>query len=261
MGISIQMYTLRDFMKTQSDLDTTLARVAAIGYKTVQISIPPFLEVRDLQTLLAAHGLRADSVMAPTAAIPEQLDPICQKAAILGTDTVRTDGIGHAYTGSADGFRRYAAILQEAGQKLRGRGLNFMYHNHAIEYTNFAKGTGMSILLRETDPDCVWFQPDVHHIAAAGLEPSQALLAFQGRCAYVHMQGYAIIPGEGFDPQVPRRTVPVGEGNLNWPGIVAACRQIGVRLYVVEQDFCIGDPFDEITRSYQALLRLGVADA
>ena len=40
MGISIQMYTLRDFIKTREDLVTTLAKVAAIGYRTVQISIP-----------------------------------------------------------------------------------------------------------------------------------------------------------------------------------------------------------------------------
>ncbi len=253
MGISIQMYTLRDYTKTRADLAATLAKVAAIGYRTVQISIPAWLTAAELKSLLDANGLRADSVMAPTATVPEKLAEIVRTADILGTDVIRTDGIPYAFTATADGFREYAVILQRAGFLLRDAGLKFMYHNHAIEYTNFAHGTGMDILLRQTDPACVLFQPDVHHIAAAGLEPSRALFAFQGRCLYVHMQGYGIIPGEGLDKGVPRRTVPVGAGNLNWSGIVQTCRDIGVELYVVEQDDCIGDPFVEIGQSFQAL--------
>lgn len=260
MGISIQMYTLRDFTKTPDQLRGTLARVADIGYKTVQISVPAWLSTEALKMMLDDAGLAADSVMAPTATIHERIDEIIRVSAILQTDTVRTDGIPHGYSETAEGFSQYAQILQSAGCLLRKHGLHFMYHNHAIEYTNFPECTGMDILLRETDPDCVWFQPDVHHIAAAGLEPSQALTAFTGRCAYVHMQGYGIIPGEGLDPHVPRRTVPVGSGNLNWTGIVNTCRSMGVRLYVVEQDFCMGDPFAEIAQSYHALQVMGIRD-
>ncbi len=32
----------------------------------------------------------------------------------------------------------------------------------------------------------------------------------------------------------------VGEGNLNWQRIIAACAQIGVRWHIVEQDVCTG---------------------
>jgi sugar phosphate isomerase/epimerase len=260
MGISIQMYTLRDFMKTQDALKDTLARVADIGYRTVQISIPPWLTVETLKTMLDDAGLTADSVMAPTATILDRIDEIRHAAVILQTDTVRTDGIPRRYCDTAEGFCEYAQVLQSAGSLLNKHGLHFMYHNHAIEYTNFPDCTGMDILLRETDPDCVWFQPDVHHIAAAGLEPSQALRAFAGRCAYVHMQGYGIIPGEGLDPHIPRRTVPVGSGNLNWAGIISTCQDMGVSLYVVEQDFCMGDPFVEITQSLKALQVMGIRD-
>jgi sugar phosphate isomerase/epimerase len=260
MGISIQMYTLRAQMKSRQDLSETLRRVAEIGYKTVQISIPPYVTAAELKAMLDEAGLRADSLMAPTATIPAQLDQIAATAAILGTDTVRTDGISHERSATLAGFKAHAADMQRAGSLLCARGLRYMYHNHAIEYTNFADCTGMDILLGETDPACVLFQPDVHHIAAAGLEPSQALYAFRGRCAYVHMQGYGIIPGEGLDRSVPRRTVPVGAGNLNWTGIVRTCRDIGVSLYVVEQDNCLGDPFAEIRQSYLALKALGIED-
>lgn len=38
MQIGAQLYNLRDFCKTLPDLSDTLARVAAMGYKTVQLS-------------------------------------------------------------------------------------------------------------------------------------------------------------------------------------------------------------------------------
>lgn len=258
MGISVQMYTLRDFMKTRDDVSKTLKRVSEIGYKYVQISTPAFMSVAELKAMLDEYGLKADSVMAPTSTVPEKLDDIVKYAEILETDVVRTDGIPYRLATSEAGYHEYSRILQNAGKLLNSRGLKFMYHNHAIEYINFDTCTGMDILLANTSPEHVMFQPDVHHIAAAGAEPSVALYAFKGRCEYVHMQGYAIIPGEGFDKSVPRRTVPVGTGNLNWQGIVKTCRDIGVKLFVVEQDYCIGDPFDEVKLSFENLLKMGI---
>jgi len=38
--IGAQLYTLRDFCKTAEDLDSTLERVSAIGYKILQVSFP-----------------------------------------------------------------------------------------------------------------------------------------------------------------------------------------------------------------------------
>ncbi len=258
MAISLQMYTLRDFLKTREDVAATLKKVAAIGYEYVQISVPAFMTVTELQAMLEENSLKADSVMAPTAAVEANLDLIAASAAILKTDVVRTDGIPYKYVTSEEGCRTYSGILEKAGRLLKGRGLKFMYHNHAIEYINFEKCTGMDIMLAETSPEHVMFQPDVHHIAAAGAEPSIALKAFKGRCEYVHMQGYAIIPGEGFDKGIPRRTVPVGTGNLNWSGIVKTSLEMGVRLFVAEQDWCIGDPFEEVALSYSNLVKMGV---
>ena len=38
MKIGAQLYTLRDFCKTPEDFSNTLAKVADIGYTTVQVS-------------------------------------------------------------------------------------------------------------------------------------------------------------------------------------------------------------------------------
>ena len=41
----------------------------------------------------------------------------------------------------------------------------------------------------------------------------------------------------------------IGDGNLNWPAIVEACRYAGVKWYIVERDSGLLDPFDSLQRS------------
>jgi sugar phosphate isomerase/epimerase len=45
----------------------------------------------------------------------------------------------------------------------------------------------------------------------------------------------------------------IGEGNLNFKAIIAACREIGVEWYVVEQDVCRRDPFESLAISFRNL--------
>jgi sugar phosphate isomerase/epimerase len=45
----------------------------------------------------------------------------------------------------------------------------------------------------------------------------------------------------------------VGEGNLNWPGILAACAAAGTRWLVVEQDVCRLDPLESVGISFRNL--------
>lgn len=50
----------------------------------------------------------------------------------------------------------------------------------------------------------------------------------------------------------------VGEGNLNWPGILAACKEAGVKWYCVEQDKCQRDPFESLAISLRNLKEMGL---
>ena len=61
--LSIQMYTLRNSMKTREDLANTLRRVAEMGYDSVQITPPAFLSMEEMAQMLKKNGLRADSAI------------------------------------------------------------------------------------------------------------------------------------------------------------------------------------------------------
>jgi sugar phosphate isomerase/epimerase len=51
----------------------------------------------------------------------------------------------------------------------------------------------------------------------------------------------------------------VGEGNLNWPAILAACKSAGVEHLLVEQDICYRDPFDSLELSLRNLKEMGAS--
>lgn len=256
--ISLQMYTLREFMTTPEQVDETLRRVAEIGYRYVQPSVPAFLTAKDFKALLDRHGLKADSFSYMSPDMTGGLGQILATAETLQTAFVRAGAIPMAESYTKEGFEHYAAKINPNGRLLRSHGLTYIYHFHAYEFVDLGGIRGIDILLEQTDPDAIHFQPDVHWMAAAGEEPSVTLDQFKGRAEYIHMQGYAILPDPEEKRPVARCTVPVGQGNLNWPGIVAAARRIGIEMFVVEQDDCYTDAFESVRQSFEALRALGI---
>jgi sugar phosphate isomerase/epimerase len=68
----------------------------------------------------------------------------------------------------------------------------------------------------------------------------------------VHLKDMAITP------ERQQLMAEVGEGNMNWTGILEACREAGVKWYIVEQDICQRDPFESLKISFDNLQEMGV---
>lgn len=255
--ISIQMYTLRESMKDLTQLDATLAKVADMGYNSVQITTPGYITPVELAKLLHSHGLTADSSLCPLYSIPSKLDEAVAAAQALGTDVVRTDSIAVEDRFSADGYHKAAEHLNRCGKLLHDRGCKFMYHFHAFEWISLGNTRGMDILLRETDPENVWFQPDVFWLTSAGLEPSAALERFSGRMQYMHLKDYTVVAsGTAVLENTKSASAPVGTGNLCWERILPVAKKLGVTNFVVEDDMGVLDPFESAAISCQNLKKM-----
>lgn len=249
--LSLQMYTLRHSMNTLEDYEATLRRVAEMGYRSVQITPPAFCPARETAPILRKYGLTADSAICPVYRIPAEIDTVAADARALGTDVVRTDSIRHEDRTSADGYRSFAAHLERCGKLLADRGLKFMYHFHSFEFIQLGATRGIDILLAETDPAHVLFQPDVFWLTAAGCEPSEALSMFAGRAEYIHLKDYVIVPSDtAVLEETKRASAPVGTGNLSMDKIIAAAKRMGIRNFVVEDDMGVLDPFESARQSF-----------
>jgi sugar phosphate isomerase/epimerase len=256
--LSIQMYTLRNSMKTREDLENTLRRVAEMGYDSVQITPPAFLSMEEMAQMLKKNGLRADSAIRKLYEIPDHLDECLHSAEALGTNVLRTDSICREDRLSRDGYLRAAAHLEKCGRALHARGLQFMYHFHSFEFVKLGDTRGIDILLENTSPEYVLFQPDVFWLTAAGTEPSTELLKFKGRARYMHLKDYVIVPTELEKiEQTARASAPVGTGNLNLAAILAVAREMGIENFVAEDDMGILDPFESAAMSLVNMKKLG----
>ncbi len=258
MKIGLQMYTLRQAMTTPEDFSDTIRRVAEMGYKSVQITPPSFSNAKDVAAQLAQYGMTADSAIHTVMTIPENVGKITETATLLGTDVVRTDSIPPEWRIHEEGYHRFAEHLNRCGRLLKEQGLRFMYHFHAFEYIKLGDVRGMDILLTETNPDYVLFQPDVFWLASAGTEPSEELKRYRGRMAYMHLKDYVIVPSGTDTLEVTKAvSAPVGVGNLNWPAILETAKSLGVENLVVEDDFnCYCDPFESAQISYNNLKKM-----
>lgn len=254
----IQMYTLRNFMKSPSEYENTLKRVAEMGYENVQIAPPSFSSAEHTAALLKNYGLKADSAFADLYGIVGNGGKVSEDAAALETDVVRTNSIKPEERFTEDGFKRSAELMNKCGAELKEYGLKFMYHFHSFEFIKLGETRGIDILLDETDPALVMFQPDVFWLTAAGCEPSKELLKFKGRAHYMHLKDYTII-GKKTEvlEETARASAPVGTGNLNWEDIINTAKEIGIYNFVAEDDMGVLDPFESARQSIINMKKMG----
>jgi sugar phosphate isomerase/epimerase len=109
----------------------------------------------------------------------------------------------------------------------------------------------MEILIDKFNP-AIDFELDTYWAQAGGADPAMWIRKLAGRVPIVHFKDMAL--NEKWQPVF----APVGEGNLNWPGILSACRDAGVDWCVVEQDTCEGDVFESVETSLKNLRGLGL---
>ena len=144
----------------------------------------------------------------------------------------------------------------ETYAKLMEKGIRLGYHNHHFEFIRLpgTKKTMLETFYDDTDSRCVSAEIDVHWVTRGGGSPVRWIRKVAGRMPVIHFKDFAVIGNN--EPAF----CEIGEGNLDWPAIIEACRETGVRWYSIEQDalFQNRDIFDSIKISFDNLKAMGV---
>ena len=80
--LAVTLFNLREFCKTESDLDRTLDKVCAIGYEAVQVSGVP-LDAKIIKKQLDKHNLFCCASHEGLAALTGDLAPLVEKMQTL----------------------------------------------------------------------------------------------------------------------------------------------------------------------------------
>jgi len=281
LPIGLQLYTVGDAIRR--DLDGSLEKIAKIGYHVVEPASYHGVTPKELRAATDRHGLKCTSIhigakaSADNPGLDGDLPRLAADLHTLGvTDVVmpmfvtpdRFGGLKQgegfaAYMGrvsaglTVDDWKRTAAFLNEKGAKLRGEGLRLGYHNHNPEFAPVGGTTGLEVLLSETSPDAVVFEMDVGWVAAAGVDPVALLKKHGKRFQLMHVKDIEASTRPNFVLQ--QDPTEVGSGRLDWPHLLPAAFEAGVRKFYVEQEppFKM-DRFDAIEKSRRFLTEFGV---
>lgn len=248
--IGAQYYTIRDYARTMEDFEESCRKVREIGYQTVQISGTP-LKAAEMKPVLDHYGLKVTVTHRSFEDFRDNLAEVMEYNRTLGCDLC---GLGCMPVWARENSESLTRFIREAGEtasKLHKEGLYFGYHNHAFEFAKLDGRFLMDRLTEETDPEEFRFITDTYWIQAGGLDPAAFIRKLGSRTMAVHFKDLKA------NLDNTTEMAEVGEGSLNWDGIIAACEETGVKWALVEQDTCRRNPFESLKISYDYLTGKG----
>lgn len=249
LPVGIQLYTLGP--DAQKDVDATLAAVAKIGFKSVELAgymgrTPAQLRAAfDRAGLVcpSAHvspkGANGPSFSGDLVKLADELQVIGVKSAVMPIQYI-PDRMGGADLRqasaqmTADDWKWNADFLNEKAAVLKKAGLATGYHNHNFEFAPLGDTNGMEILLTQTDPELVSFEMDAGWVAAAGHDPFALLRKHAGRFTQMHVKDVKASTKPNFVLQMD--PTEIGSGTIDWPKLLPAAHAAGVRNFFYEQE-------------------------
>lgn len=249
------MYTLRDFCKTPADIASTLRRVKKTGYDAVQLSGLGPIDNAELVKIVNGEGLVCCATHVGLEKMESEPAKVIEEHAALGCTLAAIGGFfNKPYT--ADNWTGFIARYNAVAKKFAGSPVRIGYHNHSHELMRFSEFGGKTVLdalIDRLDPS-IWFEIDTYWIQHGGGDPAAWIDRVKGRIPSVHLKDMAVVGATESKPVMAE----VGEGNLNWPAILAACQRAGVQWYIVEQDTCQRDPFESVAISLRNVRAMGL---
>ncbi len=256
--MGLQLYTVRNQLKT--DVPGTLKAVASAGYQQVEIG-----DVTSAAEILKAAGdagLKVTSgffdwraIATPDAAGVPAMDSILEAAVKARLRYLVFGYVGKGHRETADQFKLLAERANRAGEKCKAAGVEFCYHNHSFEFGQLPGGTtGWDVFVQEFDTKLVSFELDIFWAAIGGKDPLETMRSLKGRITQLHLKDLKAGAGTVFDESkvAPDAFQEVGDGVVDWNGVLEAAETIGVAQCHVEQDQS-PDPIASIGQSMRYL--------
>jgi sugar phosphate isomerase/epimerase len=265
--IGVQLYTVRDAIA--KDFDGSLAKVAAAGYKNVELAGFAFdggavsyfgKTPKEMRAALDHHGLVAPSTHVNyTSLAPENFPKVLEASKTLGHQYIINPWVEEEIRKQPDGWKHVAETFNRVGAECKKAGFQFGYHNHWFEFLPVDGKLPYDVLLEQCDAKLVKMELDLCWITSAGADPVKYFEKYPGRFPLVHVKDLKKIPpvnaggAQNFGDTVD--LTEVGSGIIDWKRLFTHANQAGVKLYIVEHDHPKA-PFDSIKTSYEYLEKL-----
>jgi sugar phosphate isomerase/epimerase len=257
--IGLQLYTVRN--QIGKDPDGTLAKVAAVGYNSVELmgyGNGKFfgLTPAQLSALIKKYNLKSPSghygmMNYLLKGDMNDLQDNIAAAVTMGNSYLVIPFLTDNMRTSLDDYKKLAARFNTAATEAKKSGLKLAYHNHDFEFKDWGGGqTGFDVLLKETDPSLVFFEMDIYWVTRAGQDPIQLINNNPGRIKMWHLKDMSQKMPPSYSVEGQQYFAPVGTGIIDFKTIFQNKAKSGMEFFFVEQDQSSEPIFDAITKSY-----------
>lgn len=253
--IGVQLYTVRDLM--QNNFESTVAKVAQIGYKEVEFAGYFGHTGQQVRAVLDKNGLSAPSTHVQYDELDEKFPSVIETSKAIGLEYIICPWIPEDVRKSPDVWKKAAEKFNRCGEQSKKAGMQFGYHNHWFEFLPVNGKLPYDELLKDCDPNLVKMEMDLCWITVAGSDPVKYFEKYPGRFPLVHVKDMKKLPkvtkggSQDFGSSLKDMT-SVGDGIIDWKRIFSYSDKAGIEHYIVEHDKP-SDPMASITASYQYL--------
>lgn len=244
-NIGLQAYTIRSYTESDISCENALRQVKDLGYSCLQLAGSPEVMKRCLK-YCEKLDLPVIGILSGYATCKEHSEELLQMLTSCGGSDLGMSNM----TMVPQQMLEFIDFTNALALRAAERGITVSYHNHSTE---FVKGedqkTLMDLLIEKTDPGHVFFMPDVYWLQYAGIDVRHMIGTLGSRIGIVHLKDMKFTPkGPDF--------APIGQGNMNMPGIIETALNHGVHRFVVEQDWYEGDSMEAVRISMEYLKNL-----
>ena len=256
--IGLQLYSLRHLFE-KGDIAGTLGTVRRWGFTEVEAAGTYKLPPAEFAALVKKTGLRIVSTGADFAQLEKDPSPIIKNAQAFGATQVMCAWIPHQGRFSRADVDKAVTVFSKAGRAMRDAGLRLLYHVHGYEFQPGSDGTLFDALATATEPGVLDFQMDVFWVVHGGGSPVELFAKYPGRFPSTHLKdirkGTKVCDPTGNAPD--DTSVVLGEGMIDFPGILRAANKQGVKYHFIEDEHPKSE--EQIPRSLQYLASLSLA--
>jgi len=231
-SFGFQIWTINKDL--QSDFAGTLKKMAAMGYSEVEMCSPlgygfkslNEMSGTEMKVIIEDAGLKCTSSHFTGGELRKDLDNRIEWASQIGMQQMAQSMPRIPRDPTMDDWRKAAQELNVIGEKTKEAGIQMVYHNHHFEFQEIDGQLIYPVLLEELDPELVKMQFQVA-VINIGFKAQDYFRKYPGRFISAHLADYST---------ELEKSVPIGQGIVDWEDFFAAAKKEGVKNYFVEMN-------------------------